>query len=248
MPKKVTDELREQLKIECLRHGFTRRGQTYFRVLGDGVLQIIKYEYEHRAEAHELRMGLQSMYGEMYPHWFTNRGCFPKYSVVNLINLRHIFISYSDEHFFYRTTVNTKAQLDILKQKGFDWLDNINTQEKLADAIFYLDKQSGGGPLWHDMEKFNTALVIGNYEVADKVLTTIIGNAESKLNQIDNEYLVSMSMSEEEGEQIRQGIRDRAEPYIVKRKWIEQSDTKTIEKYLKDNYARNCEYAKFCMK
>lgn len=53
--------LSEELKNLCVENGFHRRRNAYFRVIGDGVFQVIKFEYEPRSFCpYHLQIGLFS--------------------------------------------------------------------------------------------------------------------------------------------------------------------------------------------
>ena len=45
--------------------GFVRRGSAFFRVWGDGVLQVIKFQHESVFEVQHLNVGVFSMYGKL---------------------------------------------------------------------------------------------------------------------------------------------------------------------------------------
>ena len=74
---------RDELKKLCIASGFTRKGQAFFRLIGDGVLQVIKCKYERNLRGDIISVGLFSMYGYMQPQWFTASGSIPRYSITN---------------------------------------------------------------------------------------------------------------------------------------------------------------------
>ena len=90
--------------------GFVRRGAAFFRVWGDGVLQVLKFEHQRGLQVDELRIGIFSMYGELLPQWFTSGGCIPRGSIANFVGLRCVegwlspncFIKTDNGLFFYK--------------------------------------------------------------------------------------------------------------------------------------------------
>lgn len=79
-PQDVT----KTIEIISKPYGFLRKGNAFFRIQGDGVLQTIKWEYEPHAGSHVLYFGLLSMYGKIMPQWLTSRGCIPIYEAMRL--------------------------------------------------------------------------------------------------------------------------------------------------------------------
>ena len=78
------------LKVALQGTGFVRRGSAFFRVWGDGVLQVLKFERNRVDRVHDLSVGVFSMYGRLSPEWFTSSGCIPEASIANFIDLRSV--------------------------------------------------------------------------------------------------------------------------------------------------------------
>ena len=55
-----------RLKYIALPHGFVAKGNALFRVIGDGVLQVLTFQ-KQASKTWVLTVGLQSLYSEMYP-------------------------------------------------------------------------------------------------------------------------------------------------------------------------------------
>ena len=51
------------LKVALQGTGFVRRGSAFFRVWGDGVVQVLKFERHSIYKDHDLSVGVYSMYG-----------------------------------------------------------------------------------------------------------------------------------------------------------------------------------------
>ena len=76
------------LKDALQGSGFVRRGSAFFRVWGDGVLQVLKFEYQPGYQVHDLCVGIFSLYGKLYPGWFTSGGCIPRGCIASFAGLR----------------------------------------------------------------------------------------------------------------------------------------------------------------
>ena len=61
--------------------GIKRKGNAFFRIVGDGALQEMQYHWTKRPFYQEIvKIGLFSMYGELEPQWLTRLGCIPGYN------------------------------------------------------------------------------------------------------------------------------------------------------------------------
>ena len=71
----------DRLKSICKENSFACRGTAFFRVIGDGVLQVIKCQKERYATNYSTSLGLFSLYGQIEREWVTSFGCIPRYSI-----------------------------------------------------------------------------------------------------------------------------------------------------------------------
>ena len=110
--------------------GFVRRGAAFFRVWGDGVLQVLKFEHQRGLQVDELRIGIFSMYGELLPQWFTSGGCIPRGSIANFVGLRCVegwlspncFIKTDNGLFFYKEfPVSIDSNRRLWDENGERW-------------------------------------------------------------------------------------------------------------------------------
>ena len=177
--------------------GFVRRGSAFFRVWGDGVLQVLKFERERVFQVYDLSIGIFSMYGRLYPQWFTSGGCIPRGSVANFVGLRFVdgflppdsFTKSSNEQFFYEgfpVTVDpdqrlwnqdgehwkyfftAEQQLNILMEKVLPWLNAITTQSLAAEAMYKIC------PIPNDDLRFDAHLAAGELPQAEEVMSAIL--------------------------------------------------------------------------
>ena len=209
--------------------GFARRGNAYFRVHGDGVVQVVRYQRE--SDGYYLCMGLHSIYGELMKQWFTSVGCIPRYGVLLLNGQRFLPDPWE------RKGIDTnRMQAELLQEKGIPFLNGIKTQRELADAIFSLDGR------WNDDMKTAPFLACGDYENAALVLKAIIDQHESA-RQHKQEILSAEDF---------QRHRDRWTPVTAHFRelleMVRREDPAEIRTWLEGNFAKNCQYAKFCMK
>ena len=245
--------------------GFVRRGSAFFRVWGDGVLQVLKFERHSIYEVHDLSIGIFSMYGRLYPEWFTSSGCIPRGSIASFVGLRFVdyylapncFTRTDDGQFFYNgfpVSVNPtqrmwdengerwkyyftpEQQLHILAEKVMPWLNNMTNQSLAAKAMYEIE------PIPNDSLRFDAHLAAGEWIEAEQTMSAILkqhSNAKASWKR---------TFSKEKYEEMvaRQEAKD--EPLIAAHKMVQDENEEAINGYLSGNYKRNCEFAKFCMK
>lgn len=210
----------------CVTAGFTKRGKAYFRINGDGVLQVIKLQYERAFSEKILSVGLFSMYGRLEPEWFTSIGCITRYDILNCYDQ-------TERSLVFAPAID--VQVDMLRRKALSWLDSIVTQKQLITAITKLDRS------WNDDLKFAPYLACGEINHAKKVVREILAQHEfayySRSMMGDHPSLDVLAREEQEDNDLYQLL-----------KMIDRADPEEINNYLQSNYARNRGYAKFCMK
>lgn len=152
--------LYDKMKEICESAGFVRKGKVFFRVWGDGVLQVVKCQYERAFQSYLICVGLQSMYAQLQPKHFTAGGCMANYSVTQCHYLNRVPMVFAPY---------MEVQLDMLKNGVLPWLNTIDTQKKLVTAITKLDNR------WNDARKIGPFLACGESNHAKKVIKEIIG-------------------------------------------------------------------------
>ena len=219
----------------CKTHGFYRKGNAMFRVHGDGVLQIIKLDRDRLSRELTISLGLQSMYSELRPQWFTSYGCIPRYCILDVL------CTESSNPFDYRhELLRYERELTALREKGFEWLDSIDTQAGLADAICQLDISATGRILWNDAMKIAPFLCSEQYELAGRVVSTIIDLHDNAI-EANQKW-----MSEEKFEAYVKRYQGNYEKYVELFEMISNHDLAKIQGYLKNNYTLSFSYVKFC--
>ena len=253
------------LKVALQGTGFVRRGSAFFRVWGDGVLQVLKFERQRIYQVHDLSIGIFSMYGRLYPEWFTSSGCIPRASIASFIDLR--FVDYylppnrltktdngqflydgfpimvdpkqwlrDEEGEHWKCWFTPEQQVHILKEKVLPWLNDMTSQSLAAEAMYKIT------PVPNDSLRFDAHLAAGEWMEAEQTMSAILKQ------HADAQASWKRTFSQDKYEEMvaRQKVRD--EPLIAAYKMAKKKDNETISSYLSDNYKRNCELAKFCMK
>lgn len=245
--------------------GFVRRGSAFFRVWGDGVLQVLKFERHSIYEVRDLSVGIFSMYGRLYPEWFTSSGCIPRGSVASFVGLRFVdgylppnrFTKTKDGQFFYegfpvlvdpnqwlrdengehwKYCFTPEQQVQILTEKVLPWLNDMTSQSLAAKAMYKIC------PIVGDSLRFDAHLAAGEWIQAEQAMSAILQQ------HADAQESWKQTFSQDEYTQMvaRQEARDK--PLIAAHKMIHEKNEDAICSYLTDNYKRNCALAKFCMK
>lgn len=209
----------DQVRKICIPAGFHSRGSAFFRIIGDGVLQVVKLQYQMRRYSYEISVGLFSMYGELQPEWFTASHCIPRYYIGELV-------SQSDRPILFPPAPN--IQLDLLLNEGISYLDSINSQCGLVKAISMVDRR------WNDELKFAPYLACGDIGSARRVLKAINdqhgfaqANFEPTLVDDVEEYMTRIRKENEKICQLQQML----------------DNPECIREYLVENCSRNMQYA-----
>ena len=214
----------ELMKDICTAAGFTPKGRAFFRVVGDGVLQVVKCQYERRLHADFVYIGLHSMYSALHPRYFTATGCTARYSIVNCVEQNN------------RPQVcapNQQMQLQMLQDQVVSWLNGLNTQKKLLSAISKLDNR------WNDSTKIGPYLACGECNHAKKVIKAIIGDhAFSQIRKT--------AKCEETVDELLARVYNEQESCYGIIEIIDRGND-AIRTYLQTNYTKNIQRAKFCV-
>lgn len=234
-PKKIITQL-------LCDHGFKRRGAAYFRVYGDGVFQVLKYVTERTCKGLMLRIGLNSMYSEMQPQWFTSSNCLVRHELAKVIGERYTANLGDLSNGFVLQAYSLEQQLQILEQYGVHFLNSMGTQQQLLEKVHQLETAWGGSVRWNDSTKIAPYLVTNNLQMAEKVVDAIL----------DQHVIASNVNQKHMPEEVYLEWKKREEAYDVMfheiKKMIQQKNIDKIQCYLQRNYEINCQLARFCMK
>lgn len=231
----------------CMGHGFKQKQKAFFRIYGDGVFQVLKYEFTHRPFYTErLLLGIFSMYGELQSQWFSCTGCIPRY------DSRYIKIPrYQRGTWHNGPTVSGKLlqttdledelifHLDCaeLETDILPFLNGMDSQAQLCNGLDYLEaRESPVLPQtqedyfrWNDLEKFAPFLATGRYEDAERVIHSILRQHQTAAKTKSAAYIAEMNKEDS--------------ALYQKLSMVEQRNISAIQTYLQNNYAINCRYA-----
>ena len=231
-----------KLSALCSEKKFKKRGNSFFRVWGDGVLQVIKLRHEMNGGYYELAIGLFSMYGDLSPRWFTSLGSITRYPVVCFVGKHSC--AYLETNNGYRRikVVPPEDQIAILVDNVFPWLEQITTQECLAEGICALDAKMYDQIIWNDMLKFAPYLHSKNVGKATRVIqaaleqhTSVIEANRKRLSP--DEFMIFSLEFHEEINQLEKKLQLARFPH--KQPAID---------YLTANYSTNIQLAKSYLK
>ena len=215
----------EKLKEICTAAGFKKKENAFFRIVGDGVFQIIKCQNARRLHADVIYVGLYSMYGKMDLRCFSGTDRTSMYSVINCYEKNTYPLIYVPE---------IHVQLQMLQEEVIPWLNGMVTQKQLSRAINSVDS------LWHSSEKIWVYLACGEYNHAKKVIKEIIGD-----------YCYTMIRKapkrEETVEDLLARVNREEKPYYGIIEIIDRGE-EAIQAYLKANLEMNMQNAKLCTK
>ena len=239
MGKKMSVDDINKLSALCIQHGFVRKGNTFFRAVGDGVLQIIKFQYERCFEHYSLDFGLLSLYEVLSEEDFSARNHATNYSICIFANQRNAVLMKKVDGIFVIEIMSPQAQIKLLEKHGFSWLDSIDSQRALTLALCDLDVKMHGEIIWNRTRKIAPYLATGNYAYAEKVIYSI-------LNQhLGPESWTSLPWTEEDYARYMDLYPKKDADLIQIHEWISNNDPQKIQEYLSLNYFRNLKLGKF---
>lgn len=234
-------EVKKLLEAAVEGHGFFQRGDAFFRVVGDGVLQLLKFEHERCFSHFSLCIGLYSMYSELEQRWFTSTGCIPQYSVMNFVGKSSVVNVNADRGIYTFEVISPLLQIQILNESVLYVLDNTQNQKQLIQQMNQLDIACRGTIIWNDPNKFAPYLKSGDIISAKKVLKSILMQHNYQINATDANSLFLLHARSMDGI----NAKDRA--LIQKLDWLEKADWGSIDGYLCCNQMRNKGFARFAL-
>lgn len=237
----------ESICLICKEKGFHKRGVAFFRIVGDGVLQVVKYHYHTSPWQQEyLSIGIFSMYSELMPHWLTAGGCIPRYQVrwLNKIVKDQWVNAFSKSCMDPVKNIYTwRIDVSFIQSTVLPFLDSVDTQCKAVEAMMYLDVEAqevyGRSVLWNDELKYAPFLRSGDYENATLVIRSILAQHDSAISSnkqhwTAEQYQQFLSTYELEVQKLHNLLR-----------LAEERNPDEINQYLQTNYERNVCLTKF---
>lgn len=244
--------------------GFVRRGSAFFRVWGDGVLQVLKFEHQRGDSVHELYIGVFSMYGKLIPDWFTSAGCIPIGNVAGFVGLWAVegyllpsLLTKHDGQYFYdgfpvsvdstqwirdsngerwKYCFTHEQQVGILSKKVLPWLNAMTTQSLAAKAMYEIE------PVLNDSLRFDAHLAAGEWTEAEQTMSAILKqHADARISW-------EQTFPQDQFAKLAARLEKEDIPLKAALAMVQEKDEKAISAYLSENYKKNCALAKFCMK
>ncbi len=231
----LTDDLGNTLNGQ----NFIKRGKSFYRIKGDGILQILDFNYEPRGLCYDLNIRLYSLYSSFCDYWGR------PYSIMRFRGQDSAtYLVQIGKHLFESVTVSPEEQLKILEEEGIPFLNSMRTQQHLLDGLFELERRGYHHHIsWNDSCKLFPALCSKNYAVAEKICTAVLDQQAAAQN-LDFTYDGKIYQFEE----IYPKLSQYAQPVFYIWKLLLEENTAAIDAFLQKNYAENAERVKFCKK
>lgn len=206
-------------------NNFIKKGSAFFRINGNGVVQVVKYTYERNGDVpYVLSLGLMSMYAELSADEFTASGCCPKYEIAHACGMSE-------------TSAEDNQEL-LLVQKVLPWLNKMTSQQLLLDGILYLDSVSMGKILWNESRKLVPFLFCQEYALAERVVKSIL-KQHSHVRCLGYPQLVKF-LSPQRLEQKMKRLEQDDYELLKILSLVQSRDPVRIRHYLEQNFIENC--------
>ena len=137
-----------------MAYGFSKGNNVFLRCVGDGIIQVISLSQfplsghsftKHSKFKHNryvISIGMRSMFSDIPELQYSNLKCICEYFPENFLGIRLDSTSY--QGFEY--------EFEIMKLKGFSFLDTVLTQKELINAVCNLDRTQFGLCIPHRIE------------------------------------------------------------------------------------------------
>lgn len=219
-------DAKRQLRILAEEHQFTVRRNCCYRKKGDGILQLLKFEYEPRLMQHILYIGLYSLYSEISAHALSPNGCILHYPIVNLHQ--------TDDN----ACISPVYQISMLRNTGMQWLDAMYTQQDLIDAMCGAEIHLNGKIIWGDRFKLAPFLFLGKRELADRVIAAILQQ------HVGPQFWTTSAWTDSDFQMYSLRYPGEDEQLLRIHNWIASGNSDAIEIYLRKNFHINSEIIK----
>jgi len=249
------DMMFNRFKEVCQKNGFVRRKKAFFRVVGDGVFQVLKFGWRRYAFNPTFDLGLFSTYGVIRESMVTASG-FGQYEVYTTgADFVETVASISQEFPFNK-------HMEILEKIAIPWMNSINTQGKLAEALCILDcvrlsdltvESFTSGTvkvfdsaldsriMWNDSYKLAPFVHCGEIEKAQRIAK---GIRDQHADALQSRYKY---MSPEEIEAYIEETNKFHERLYSFLQMIDTNDVENLSKCIYENYENNKKLVGFAM-
>lgn len=181
-----------------------------------------------------------SMYSRAEHEVFSARCPLATYCICFLIgHSTAVSIQKHENNMLSFNVMSPEEQLALLDKIGFDWLDKIQNQMQLRNALFDLDSAINGTILWNDIWKLAPFLVTEDYQSADKVVSSIL------YQHAGSQSFPVPPWSPEDYDIYCRLYPNKDEKFICMHRWIANQEKEKIREYLLDNYNKNITMGNF---
>lgn len=196
MPE-INDALKELARF-LKPYSFIRVRKAFFRIIGDGILQVVKFEYEPRGNSYSLQFGFFSMYNHMNNSMFTSFGSIPQFDAMSLVGKKtfdniswdlpeDLFLMMAAamklEHwgkdesgrFITESVATAQQQLDVFMAHGMELLNRIQTDEDFLEAKKEC-KGKMGLRIEDDFDDVASYFKTGQFMKAEKIMEDLLAH------------------------------------------------------------------------
>ena len=233
----------KEFSFLCKHHGFSQHGKAYYRCFGEGILQIIttgNRDYlddrspertdKHR-KSNRISFYFWSMYEDLPEAFFNDAqyfiGIYPEQLIEKRLN---------------PDFMGLQEQYKLMVSHGFPYLDSIKTQKDLLHAVIDYETIEIGTPNYMNNE------IVSAYLLCDEPKEALLrlaclhvqndmafhsNNQNLRENKIYDEYFKHLN-----DHQSKMAYRDHLFWNIL------LGENESIKEILRQNFRRNCEWAK----
>lgn len=134
---------RQEFNEICIENGFVKKKRFYFRKYGDNILQAIFVGKNSRRDE-DISFGAWSLYGELFPEWFSLSGDFCQFNTDDLMeeqpqNNAVYYIGKLPVECYKPYTVTLESKFDIMAEKGIPIFNQMSTQASFIETFERLE-------------------------------------------------------------------------------------------------------------
>ena len=249
-------------------NGFTRMDNVFYRWQDDGIGCIVHFETVREKETLSfiLEFALESFYSELPIRPYSSMDCCTRYPVINFLTKQAATIirptlAFYDRgiHKWYNKSFSPREQLDVMKEYLFPFLDSIQTQEQLVQAMTEMEILRDGHEDPLSIEKYAPLLYSQRYQEAGTIIKNWLnemGVPEEawRSNTAMEEYArISFNIFENKFDGLDKQLLFKSAQIRMQRlqhlqfllQLAENADDRGALSYLKNNYKKNMEYISF---
>ena len=206
----MTNKNKEKLETTFIKHGFVKKKNRFFRVVGDGVIQFVVFRREPPFRSLRLSIELSTMYGQEIEKSYSDVAVIDVAEFLGETLLDYMDMETHERYIYEQMTYGITrigdnldgVELDVaFEEEILPWLDKINTHKELSRALIDMDIKRCGEQVWIASPKLIPYLVNGEYEAAEKVIF-------SHIKQYFVEDWLATQLTEKQLENHRQNIYD----------------------------------------